>query len=115
MKANQRARTVRQEQQREAERRKQADRQQQRARERSAAEFKRMALKRRMGAPGFTDRSKQWQALPEALREQLDHFNRQQDTVQAAVIERIKADPEAQQQIDDLLDQAPGKDKGLSL
>lgn len=115
VKANQRARTVRQEQQREAERRKQADRQQQRARERSAAEFKRMALKRRMGAPGFTDRSKQWQALPEALREQLDHFNRQHDRVQAAVIERIKADPEAQQQIDDLLDQAPGKDKGLSL
>ena len=81
-----RAESVRQEQQRQRqveaervqrERQALAERQtRERAeRERTVEQFRQLAVKREAKGVGYTDRSEDWRATPEALRERIDRFN----------------------------------------
>ncbi len=58
-----------------------------------------------MGMHGFHDQSPQWQATPPALRQLLDQFNRQSAVVQAAMLARLRDDPQVRAQMADLLQQ----------
>ncbi len=58
-----------------------------------------------MGMHGFHDQSPQWQATPPALRQLLDQFNRQSEAVQAAMLARMRDDPQVRVQVADLLQQ----------
>ncbi|MFO0701969.1 MAG: MobA/MobL family protein, partial [Nitrospira sp.] len=76
------------------------------ARQEQAAEtFRLLALKRQMGMHGFHDQSRPWQATPPALRQLVDQFNRQSPTVQAAMLARLRDDPQVRAQVADLLEQ----------
>lgn len=67
--------------------------------------FRLLAQKRQMGMHGFHDQSPQWQATPPALRQLLDQFNRQSAAVQAAMLARLRDDPQVRAQVADLLQQ----------
>lgn len=71
----------------------------------AAETFRLLALKRQIGMHGFHDQSQQWQATPPALRQLLDQFNRQSEAVQAAMLARMRDDPQVRAQVADLLQQ----------
>ncbi len=71
----------------------------------AAETFRLLALKRQMGMHGFHDQSPPWQATPPALRQLLDQFNRQSAAVQAAMLARLRDDPQVRAQVADLLQQ----------
>ncbi len=91
--------TARQEREAEVQRRAELTRQQ------AAETFRQLALKRQMGMHGFHDQSPQWQATPPALRQLLDQFNRQSEAVQAAMLARMRDDPQVCAQMAGLLQQ----------
>lgn len=91
--------TVRQEREAEVQRRTELTRTQ------AAETFRLLALKRQMGMHGFHDQSQQWQATPPTLRQLLDQFNRQSADVQAAMLARLRDDPQVRAQMADLLQQ----------
>lgn len=71
----------------------------------AAETFRLLAQKRQLGMHGFHDQSRQWQATPPALRQLLDQFNRQSSVVQAAMLARLRDDPQVRAQVADLLQQ----------
>lgn len=71
----------------------------------AAETFRILALKRQMGMSGYHDRSPQWQVTPPALRQLVDQFNRQSAAVQAALLARLRDDPQVRAQVADLLEQ----------
>lgn len=71
----------------------------------AAETFRLLAQKRQMGMHGFHDQSRQWQATPPTLRQLLDQFNRQSAAVQAAMLARLRDDPQVRAQVADLLEQ----------
>lgn len=75
------------------------------ARTEAAETFRLLALKRQLGMHGFHDQSPQWQGTPPALRQLLDQFNRQSSVVQAAMLARLRDDPQVRAQVADLLQQ----------
>lgn len=76
------------------------------ARQEQAPEtFRLLALKRQLGMHGFHEQSRPWQATPPALRQLVDQFNRQSPAVQAAMLARLRDDPQVRAQVADLLEQ----------
>ncbi|MBX3327628.1 MAG: MobA/MobL family protein [Nitrospira sp.] len=75
------------------------------ARTEAAETFRLLALKRQLGMHGFHDQSPPWQATPPALRQLVDQFNRQSAAVQAALLARLRDDPQVRAQMADLLQQ----------
>jgi hypothetical protein len=108
-----RAEGVRQEQQRqrqvEAERI-QRERQAQEARQarelverqRTVEQFEQLAARRAAKAFGYTDRSEDWRATPEGLRERIDRFNALAPEARKAVLERLVQEPARGRGLDDL-------------
>jgi hypothetical protein len=84
-----RAEGVRQEQQRQ--RQVEAERQarDQAERQRTVEQFRELAAKREIKGVGYGDRSEDWRATPEALRERIDRFNALAPEARKLVLERL--------------------------
>lgn len=87
-----------------------------RRRGQTAEKIERMAQKRLAGASGYRDSSSDWKATPQPLRDLIDDYNRQPKEVQAEILKKLRADPEACKQVADMLQQrARELDRGMSL
>lgn len=81
--------------------------------------FKSCALKREMKAHGYGDTGKQWNALPEPLRQTLDEFNRLPKAARSVLLERMRqvleCDPAAVERLVQQLNRGKerGRDHGL--
>ena len=102
-------------QEREAEAKRLAEQRAERERNRAAEKFRSMAQKRQLGVSGYTDRSSDWKATPQPLRDLIDEYNRQPKEVQAAILARIRDNPKVREQVADMLKQRENsRDHGLS-
>jgi DNA anti-recombination protein RmuC len=108
-----RAEGVRQEQERQRqveaervqrERQALADRQarEQAERQRTVEQFRQLAAKREMKGVGYGDRSEDWRATPEALRERIDRFNALVPEARQKVLERLVQEPARGRGLDEL-------------
>ncbi len=68
-------------------------------------DFRELAAKRAGPMLGWGDGGKQWQATPALLRERIDLYNRAPPDVQAALLQRLGSDPQANQQFKELMAQ----------
>ena len=81
--------------------------------EQVAEKVERMAQKRLAGASGYRDSSSDWMATPAPLRDLIDEYNRQPKEVQAEILKKLRADPEACKQVADMLQKREqGLDRG---
>ena len=102
-------------QEREAEAKRLAEQRAEWERNRAAEKFRSMAQKRQLGVSGYTDRSSDWKATPQPLRDLIDEYNRQPKEVQAAILARIRDNPKVREQVADMLKQRENsRDHGLS-
>jgi len=84
--------------------------------EQVAEKVERMAQKRLAGASGYRDSSSDWKATPAPLRDLIDEYNRQPKEVQAEILKKLRADPEACKQVADMLQKRErGLDRGMSI
>jgi hypothetical protein len=108
-----RAESVRQEQQRlrqveaervQRERQALADAQarEQAERQRTVEQFRQLAVKREAKGVGYTDRSEDWRATPQALRERIDRFNALAPEARKVVLERLVQEPARRRGLDEL-------------
>ena len=123
--AERRAEGVRQEQQRQVEaarvqreRQALAERQarEHAERQRTVEQFRQLAFKRELKAVGYKDRSEDWRATPEGLRERIDRFNALAPEARQKVLERLVQDPARGRGLDELqrlMDQRRELVKGL--
>ena len=71
------------------------------ARERTVEQFRELAAKRRK-AVGYGDRSEDWKATPEALRERIDRFNALAPEARQKVLERLVQERARGRSLDEL-------------
>lgn len=88
-------------QQQEQQRAKEAS--QQVARGRDVEQFEAMATKRRLNAGGWSDTGRSWRALPVPLQRMVDDFNQQPKAVQSVVLDKLRTDPKAAQELGQML------------
>lgn len=70
-----------------------------------AEQFERMAQQRLELVDGYRDSSSDWKATPAPLRDLIDEYNLQPKEVQAETLKRIRDDPQACEQMADMLQQ----------
>lgn len=88
-------------QQQEQQRAKEAS--QQVARGRDVEQFEAMATKRRLNAGGWSDTGRSWRALPVPLQRMVEDFNKQPKDVQRVVLDKLRTDPKAAQELGQML------------
>ena len=93
---------VRQEQQRQRQALAEREARSQAARQRTVEQFRELALKRELKAVGYKDRSEDWRATPEGLREQIDRFNALAPEARQKVLERLVQEPARGRGLDEL-------------
>lgn len=71
---------------------------------RDVEKFQSIAAKRRLNAGGWSDSGKNWQALPASLRRMVEDFNQQPQAVQAVVLDKMRTDRAAGENLHKLLD-----------
>jgi hypothetical protein len=91
-------------------------------RQKTVEQFQDLASSRRVRAFGYTDRSKNWRATPEALREEIDQFNALSPKARQRELDRLGSEPSQRprlQQLQQLMDQrehlVKSLDRGLGL
>jgi hypothetical protein len=71
-------------------------------RQRTVEQFRQLAAKREMKGVGYGDRSEDWRATPEALRERIDRFNALAPEARQKVLERLVQEPARGRGLDEL-------------
>lgn len=96
---------------------------QQKAKEKAAANkavsaFKTLAIKREGKFSGYRDGGKKWEALPDRLKAAIESYNKQQEAVRGAVLERmrenLKLEPGAAEKLTEQLEQDQDQDRSMS-
>jgi hypothetical protein len=88
-----RAEGVRQEQQRQRQVLAERQAREQAERELTVEQFRQLAVKREAKGVGYTDRSEDWRATPQALRERIDRFNALAPAARQKVLQRLVQEP----------------------
>ncbi len=97
-----RAEGVRQEQQRQRQALAERQAREHAERERTVEQFRKLAVKREAKGVGYTDRSEDWRATPEALRERIDRFNALAPAARKLVLKRLVQEPARARGLDEL-------------
>jgi hypothetical protein len=71
-------------------------------RQRTVEQFRQLAARRAAKAFGYGDRSEDWRATPEGLRERIDRFNALAPEAREKVLERLVQEPARGRGLDDL-------------
>ena len=71
-------------------------------RQRTVEQFRELAAKRERKAVGYGDRSEDWRATPEALRQRIDRFNALAPEARQLVLERLVQEPARGRGLDEL-------------
>jgi hypothetical protein len=71
-------------------------------RQRTVEQFRELAAKRERKAVGYGDRSEDWRATPQLLRERIDRFNALAPEARQKVLERLVQEPARGRGLDEL-------------